>query len=298
MTMKPGRICKLRIDEVSLVDEGDNPGAEVSILKRRDRGVDAAVLKQRLADIAEAIAAANEFAAEAADMGAEPAQILKGLENMDLEALNARLGEIEGDLATITKERDDALAAVTAHAATIATLTTERDEAIAKAKPAEGDDDTDVLKDLPEAIRKRIENAEATAKEAVDEVAKARDERAELAAITKARTIGLVEGQVEPVGQLLHRIAKHSQEDADKVFEILKTAGTVNADGAKLFEAIGKAAGGDANATAAETKLEEGISAIQKVKPGTTREQAYAEVLDANPGLYDELKKAKTAVAG
>lgn len=294
------RINKLRLREVSLVPEGDNPGAEVLISKARDRAdeLSKAILKSRYAAVSELANQLMSLAAgEGGEEGVSKAHSILGGMNMDIEELQTRLDEIEGNLETVTKAKDDAEAKVTAHEATIATLTAERDAALSKAKDGgEGDDDEEILKSVPKSIRDRLAKAEKTAEDAVTEISKARDERELEVAISKVKSLGVVEGQSKELGAVLHRISKgkSTPEDAEKVVELITIAKAVGDKGSKLFEAIGKAKGKELSgdeATDGEAKLNEAIEAIQKAKPALTREQAYAEALDANPDLYDVINK-------
>lgn len=302
-TRRKAVLKNMRVNEISLVDEGDNPHAEVLILKRRDIvGVDTNILKQRFEEASAAAGELMELAAGAeGDEGVQrAATILEGM-NMDIDGLNEKLGEIEANLEAVTKRAEDAETKVSELTAQVETVTKERDDALAaveKAKePVEGEGEDDVLKSLPEPVRKRLEAAEADAKEAREQVEKARDERELSERVAKARELGLV--NADEMGGLLHRIAKGkaTAEDADKIVDMLTIAKNVDKAGEKLFEAIGKATGGDAASNDAQAKLDEAIANIQKAKPSLTREQAYAEALDANPGLYDEVRKIRPVEA-
>jgi hypothetical protein len=295
----------MRVSEISLVPEGDNPGADVLILKTRDRvGTDIGVVKQRLTEATELAAHLGDLSAgaEGAEGVEKAAAVLKGLD-MDINELNERLGQIETSLDTVTKEKDELAGKVTALTADLDKVTkerdaaiTERDAAVEKAKGAKTEEsDEDVLKTLSEPVRKIVEDARAEAKEAKEAVEKARDERDLEVHVEKVKALGLPDA--DKVGATLHRIAKgkSTPEDATVIDELL-TKAKAQADGGKaLFERIGKAQGGDGQATEAEAKLETAIEAIQKAKPALTREQAYTEALDANPSLYDEIQKAKAS---
>jgi hypothetical protein len=299
MNAKKNILKDMRVREISLVDDGDNPGADVLILKRREILHPTPVLKARF-DIASALAGAVfELAAGAAgEPGTQRAStILKGM-NMDIEGLAEKLAEIETNLDTVTKANAELTAENARLAGELETVTKARDAALEAAGKV-GESEDEVLKSLPEAVRKRIEDAERIAREAQDEVTKARETREQGEYVAKARELKVVDA--DGVGGLLYRIAKGKTvaEDAAKLEAIIKQAGTINGEGEKLFEAIGKAAGGDAgdDAEAAERELNEATQAIQKAKPGLTHAQAYTEALDANPALYDRITKRRPAAA-
>lgn len=285
----------MRVNEISLVPEGDNPGADVLILKQRDAvGINTGVIKQRFTELANAAGHLFELAAGAEGAeGVETAStILKGLD-MDIEQLNDRLEEIETSLEAVTKRAEDAEARATQLEADLAAVTKERDEAIAKgAAEGEGESEDDILKSLPEPIRKRLEDAERVARESAEAVEKAREDADRAERITKARELGVADA--EGIGGLLYRIAKGrtTAEDEGKLVELLQIAKGVADEGKVLFEAIGKASGADAGVGAeAQAKLDAAIADIRKAKPEMTEAQAYSAALEANPGLYDEIRK-------
>lgn len=285
----------MKVREISIVDDGDNPHADVLIFKRRDaEGEPTAVLKAKFETVSVLAGTVMELAAGiAGEEGVEKARTILGGMNMDLEQLNERLGEIETNLETVTKARDDLQSQLDAANARLSEVEKERDDAVAKAKPSADEDE--ILKSLPEPVRKRLEDAERVAREATEAVEKAASEREQGEYVSKARALKVVDA--DGVGGLMYRIAKGktSAEDAAKFEAILKQAGTINDKGEKLFEAIGKSQGGDAEDGEAQSELDEAITNIQKAKPSLTREQAYAEALDANPGLYDRINKRRAA---
>lgn len=286
------RITKLRLSEVSLVGEGDNPDADVLILKHRQIvGVDLDVAKASLAEVrAAAIALATEISKGGSPMDME--QLTEKLDKIEksLETVQAENATLKGQLDTVTKERDAALAEVEV----------EKAKKVPPKKQADGgaddpDADDEVMKGLPKAVLERIEKSEKDAKELRDQIEKERDERDELAQIEKVRATGLADA--DKFGKLLHRVAKgkSTPEDADGISELLTKAKALQDGGALLFTRIGKASANDGSANDAAGQLEEATTAIQKAKPALTREQAYAEACDANPKLYDELRGAKAA---
>lgn len=292
------RITKLRLGEVSFVDEGDNPGAEVLITKRRDV-LDTEIIKGRLADLGELVGEIAELAAGSGGMeGVEKAATILGGVNMDIDQLNERLEQIETDLTNVTKAKDKAEADLAEANSALATANAEIEKL--KAGTVDTDED-DILKGLPQPVRDRIEKAEKAAADALESVEKSRDEAELNANIEKVRALGVKDA--EGLGGVLHRITKgkSTPEDGAKVVELLTIAKQVGDKGNALFEAIGVAKGKEAAATDADEaqgKLDEAIDAIMKAKPALTREQAYTEALDANPGLYDGISKRHPNLEG
>ena len=277
----------VRVTEVSLVDEGDNPGADVVVIKRRLTDPEVA-----FEAFAEAVAKLNVLAAgeEGAEGVAAAAKILKGL-NMNIEELNEKLSQIEETVETVTKAKAEA-------EAENAKLKAALEEAEAEIKKLKADgaeqDEDEVLKSLPEPIRKRLLDAEAAAARAEEAIAKANEQREIEAAVAKAKGYGL--GDPIKLGEALHRITKgrSTAEDATVIEEAFAKAQAVMKN-SKLFDTIGSAHGGDANDP--EQKLRTVALEIQKAKPALSYEAAYTEALEANPGLYDEVVKARRATA-
>lgn len=287
------RIKKLRIGEISLVPEGDNPAADVLILKHRDRvGTDLNIAKQTLGEVRErAVAIAKALSEGGTPMDIETlTEKLNGIEK-SLEAVQTENTTLKSQVETITKERDDALAAVEVEKAKAAAKIPPKAQADGGADDPDGDDE--VMKSLPQALRDRIEKDRKQVEELTASIEKERDERAEGEMIEKVKATGLTDP--EKFGKLVHRVAKGKSEaaDADTILELLTKASAVAKGGEKLFTRIGKAAGNDTEAGDAQAKLDHAAVEIQKGKPALTREQAFAEACEANPSLYDEIRSAK-----
>jgi flagellar hook-basal body complex protein FliE len=275
---KPKRILKnFRMTELSLVDEGDNPGAEVVVVKRREASPDT---------VADAVAKFRaDFEAGLEDLNTEGG-------NMDLEALNARLGEIEENLAEVTKRAETAEAKVTELEAERDTLKGQLDT-VTKERDAASQTEEDILKGVPEVVRKRIESAESAAALATAAVEKMANEREEGEAVAKARELGV--GKAEDLGPLLVRVRKGKTTEADEatLVEVLKGAGALAAGGAKhLFRSAGSNGGTDAvDGDDPEAVLKQKAEDIRKDRQAKgesiTFEQAYGIALDQNPDLYD-----------
>ena len=151
----------------------------------------------------------------------------------------------------------------------------------------------DVLKEAPDAVRKMYEDMQKATDEAVAKAAaaeetlrKERDERADEAAVVKAResfqSLGI---DPEQVGPALRRL---SETDADlaKAIETALVSANAKVESADIFSEIGKSAppsSGNAYQQAdimAKAALAAGQSA--------TIEQALSDVFVSNPDLYSQ----------
>lgn len=207
---------------------------------------------------------------EAADMAEEI--IMETI--MDISTLSKALEDAEAKMETLEKRATEAEAALSLANDNIA-----KAAAAATAKPEEPSEE-EVLKSLPEAIRKRLEKA----KEDEATIAKMAEEAEEKAAIAKARDLKVAEP--EKVGPMLLRIAKGktTEDDAKVIEKLLKQAATISSL-SPLFKSIGSAAAveGDPEEILKAKALE-----IQKGSEGKmTFAQAYDEALKQNPSIYD-----------
>lgn len=299
----PQNLTDMSIDEISLVDDPANEQARVLIVKAKkpkasadaaeDENEDTpdgngkademASLKKAVEDINERVAlalAGGNPDDEAA--GGLAAASLKEL-HMDIETLSKALEDAEAKLDTLAKRADDAEAALTEANEVIKAKDAEI-ENLAKAKAGgEGDEDEEIVKSLPESIRKRLESAEAIAKAAEAEVTKMREQAETTEAIAKAKALGV--GEAEVVGPLLLRVAKGmtTTEDATALEGLLKGL-SAQSNTAALFKSVGSDAAVDGDP---EEILKAKAAEIQNANKGMTYETAYAKALEQNPSLYN-----------
>jgi DNA-binding transcriptional ArsR family regulator len=233
---------------------------------------------------------APEILAKAATAGGVPAATAAAADAavtfqefvMDLEQLQKSLESAEAQFAVLEKRATEAEALIKAKDEEIAKLT----EQIEKSKAGGEGDDEEILKSLPEPIRKRIEESERRAKEATEAVEKMQSAAEESEAIAKARTLGM--GDPKVVGPLMVRIAKGktTRDDVAVIEALLKAA---SAQSKRLFSVAGSA---DDGTTDPDEILKAKAVERQKARPGMTYEQAYAEVLSEpeNASLYSVRK--------
>lgn len=313
------KLTNMEITEISLVDEPANEDAKVVLVKSKSGLADGGPLKPvPMAKIAGAVIAAIEEMtpqivekAMAEGFSADPdaadaaAAIVKETV-MDMEAVTKALEEAEAKLDALEKRTTDADAELKAKDDIIKAkdeLIAAKDEEIAKAKAAkgkgkkgdhsepdgdegEGEDEEEVMKSLPESIRKRLEEGNA-AREAL---AKARDEAEKAEYIAKAKELNV--GDAEKLGGVLRRIAKGTTTVADvaEVESVLKAAAKIAAQ-SPLFKSLGAAGAADADPEAIlKSKADE---IVAKSNGKLTFAQAYDQALAENPETYSAYVVAK-----
>ncbi len=302
------QLTDMSIDEISLVDDPANEQARVVIVKAKggkkaapkediepmdddeedEEDADAVQLMARVKKaidglaprVAQTLAGIPSADTDAADTAAASLKEFV----MDIETLSKSLEDAEVKLAALAKRADDAENALTDASEVIKAKEAEID-ALTNAAP-HGEDtpaqDDEVLKSLPEAIRKRLQDSEAKANAAEAEIAKMRDAADLATAIAKAKELNV--GDPAVVGPLLMRVGK-GQTTADDVVvmeRLLKGVSAV-ADESALFKSIGSDASGDSEP---EDVLKSKAADILKANSGMTFEQAYAKAMDENPALY------------
>lgn len=305
--MPKHELTDMEITEISLVDEPANDDARVVIVKAKAKPADEEAdpnenepdddpddkgssngkkggKKITMAKVAGAVfSALNELSpqivekalAEGFSAHPEAAAMAEDIimeTVMDINVLSKALEEAEAKMEALEKRAANAEAALAL-----------ANENIAKAAPApkaEEPTEEEVLKSLPEAIRKRLEKAKE------DEVALAKmaADAEEKEAIAKARELKVSEP--EKIGPMLLRIAKGktTPEDAKMIEVVLKQHAAISA-ASPLFKSIGSAAAveGDPAELLNSKALE-----IQKGSEGKmTFEQAYDQALKLNPSIYD-----------
>ena len=160
----------------------------------------------------------------------------------------------------------------------------------AETEPAVEDVEDELMKSVPESLRKMFDDQKAAVTEALakaaateDELRKERAARADEAAIAKAAEWTSLSFDAAEVGPMLRKVADIDSALADAIETVLSAA-NAQAESAGIFAEIGKAGrpeGSDAYETLeglAKSALEAGIS--------PTFEQAFVKVAEQNPELY------------
>jgi len=152
------------------------------------------------------------------------------------------------------------------------------------------DEEEELMKSVPESVRKMLDDQKATAIAAIAKAAAAEDElrkeratRADELAIAKASGWSSLSLNAEEVGPMLRRLSDTDGELAKAIETVLESA-NAQAESAGIFAEIGKAGrpdGGDAYealASLAKAAVEAGTS--------STFEQSFVKVAEQNPDLY------------
>jgi hypothetical protein len=152
------------------------------------------------------------------------------------------------------------------------------------------DADEELLKSVPEAFRKMLEDQKAVITEALakaasteDELRKERAARADEAAIAKAASWSSLSIDANEVGPALRRLADTDADLAKSIESVLDGA-NAQAESASIFAEIGKSGRPDTGdayeslASLAKSAVDAGIS--------PTFEQAFVKVAEQNPDLY------------
>lgn len=251
------RLRKLEITRVDTVDAGANPEADIVLFKRAQGGT-APSLKTTEVTVPEAIDKSK----------------------LD-EPIQKHLTELETQVTTLTKERDDAKAEIDKVKKDHDDLTAEVEKLKKGAASDPDPDPEDVLKSLPAEVRKRLEDAETAAKDSADRIAKMERDNAERSAIAKAKSDYEHLGDAETLGKALVEIeAKVDAELVKSLHTVLKGANAKIGEGA-LFEEVGKN-----RSLSANENLDAKVSEVMK-RDSISKAKATEVVMTENPELFE-----------
>lgn len=285
------RLSELELDEISLVPSGDDGEARMVLAKRepdkyRDRtGSSSTVTHQ--AGNGEGMEPKNTISKD--ELPDEVVEYIETLEDA-VDTLSEEVDTLKADddddadtkgretTATVDDDDDDDLEI---DITDLDDLDLEPDEeaelALAKADPTVRRYITK-MEQRRQADRTRLAKAEETATKTAREL-----ERRDF--VSKASALPFI-GKADELGGLMQSLYEKAPEEAAVVEKILtKLNGQV--ESSAIFDEIGKLGkDSDPNGEFA-TK----VSDIKKADPSLTDQQARAQVLDANPSLYDEYLK-------
>lgn len=264
------RLKKLRLSELSLVDNPANADAVVTLTKRFDEDEDLdAVAKD---DGAEDELEDEELEDEESDDEEEGDDLDDddSEDDLDDDTADDEGDEDEGgddDSEAESVGEDD-------------NASTSSEDGMTKSMSGQPQSEEEILKSLPEAVRKRLEDAEKIAKDASEAVAKLNEEKAQNEAVALAKSyLGKASGDATVLGGLLRKA-----DDAEKA-EIAKLLKAHNAAlaSAQIFSAVGDT-GSETDETA---QINKRAAEIRKADPKITPEQAVAMALEENPDAYE-----------
>lgn len=242
----PRRLRKLRIEEISPVDEGANQGADVVLLKSTEQP-ETSEVDVNLTEIAKALGLAETATAEEVVAAIET---FKSANKVAVDEANTKAETASTKLAEVEK----ALTAAT--------------------KPVE----PDVTETLPEDVRKQLtELAEIKKSLAAAEV-----EAARLVEVNKAKDAYKNLIDQDTIGSALFTLRKSDKGAADKLEAVLKAA-DARAALAPVTEVVGTS---ETDNATGEDRLEVLAKKLHAESAGKLSfEQAYTKALKENPHL-------------
>jgi len=221
------KLKKLRLTELSLVDNPANADAVIMLTKRYeepepvqkdDDELDEEEDEEQFDD--------EEMVSGAADDAADEDEELDDALDDDAAADEDEMeegGDDESD-AELVGEDDNA--------------STTSEDGMTKSMNGQPQNEEEILKSLPESLRKRLEDAEKVAKEASDAIAKMHEEKAQAEAVALAKNyLGKAAGDATVLGTLLR---KASDEEKAEIAKLLKAHNAALA-AAHTFSAVGDA---------------------------------------------------------
>lgn len=157
---------------------------------------------------------------------------------------------------------------------------------LAGADEEDAEDEEDMMKSVPEAVREMLNKAKADADAVREELRKEREERRDAEFVAKARdNWNLLPIDADEVGKAMRRLTDADASLADTITKALDAA-NAQAESANIFNEIGTAGRPDSGdafgkvTTMAKALVAEGKSA--------TVEQAVVDIISADPTLYHE----------
>lgn len=279
---KKYRLSSMTYDEVSLVPAGDNPTAEVVLMKAdpshkyTDSDEDVSTLRPN-DDQKESNMAGENGVIKKSDLPDEVVEYINGLEAVVEEITKGSVDDVpEGD------GSDD-------------------DDAYGVGNPNydgpdddEDDDEDDedeveksVLAKADPAVRAYIAKMEKATESRIAKAERIANEERE-ARLTReftdiAKTMPMINDNPDDLGSLLKELSKQAPTLAPKVQTLLKAANE-QIRTANVFDEIGKRASTSDTSTA----LGAAAAELRKSDPTLTAEQAEAKALELHPHLYDE----------
>lgn len=281
MPQKKYRLSSMTYDEVSLVPAGDNPTAEVVLMKadpthKYTDGDSAVGTVTRNDDQKESNMAGENGVIKKSDLPDEVVEYINGLEAVVEEITKADATDIpEGD----GSDDDDAYGVGNP------------DHEVPDNPSGEGDgEEDDVEKALSKAdpavkalIAKMQKTTESRIAKAEKMAAEEREQRLTREFTDIAKTLPMINDNPDDLGGLLKELSKQAPTLAPKVQSLLKAANE-QIRTANVFTEIGKRASTSDSSTA----LGAAAAEIRKAEPTLTAEQAEAKALELNPHLYEE----------
>lgn len=271
------RITKMTLDEISLVQRGDDPEAMVLISKAAPdkntigtAGSDTVSSNRSSTEDEDQMSDGNdEFEINKDDLPADVVEYIDGLEEIAWKALGLDSDGTDEDGFDLDDEDED---------------DNER-ELVGVGKSADDDDDlAEIRKSHPE-LAARIEKAEQAADEAEEIAKEEQRRRVYRECIDKAASMPGLGQPTEDLADLFMKLEYGVDETiAKSVEDVLRKADAAIREGALFIEKGSSADGDDA--------IETALAEIRKADPELSEHEAMVKLMETNPSLYtDSLKE-------
>lgn len=283
----PTKLKHLVITKVALVDEGACSAAHIKLYKRKEGGIYTMELEEVLKLIPEDQREAAKAAIEKAKADAAKAASVKAADDAE-DAIDGGLDDAMEN-PDGTPKKDTKKKSVAKVAAKIKGLNAE----ITKLKGATTTKTEDeLLKSVDPAIRAILEKAKNQAAAAEAAVLKMKDETDTQESLAKAKELPNIGAKSEDLAKSFKALKKLDEKVFNDVFDVLKSANALIADGNPLGElgASGVAVDDVALTKAADvawTAIEKKADDIKKTA-NCSKEQAISKAITANPELYKQ----------
>jgi len=148
------------------------------------------------------------------------------------------------------------------------------------------DDEEDMMKSVPEAVREMLNKAKVEADNAREELRKEREERRDAEFVAKAEASwGLLPVDASEVGKAMRRLTDVDAPLAETIAKALDAA-NAQAESANIFAEIGTA--GRPDTGDAYGKVQALAKSLVADGKASTVEQAVVDLISADPTLYHE----------
>ena len=148
------------------------------------------------------------------------------------------------------------------------------------------DDEEDMMKSVPEAVREMLNKAKVEADEARSELRKEREERRDAEFVAKAQSAwGLLPVDATEVGKAMRRLTDVDAPLAETIAKALDAA-NAQAESANIFAEIGTA--GRPDTGDAYSKVQSMAKSLVADGKASTVEQAVVDLISADPNLYHD----------
>lgn len=301
----PIKLKNLIIDRVDLVGKGDNPSADIAFYKRdrndSDSKDDEATVDAFINKIVDKLTKRKgdeqpmfDFKKFVAELNDQP--LADRLDKLSDDQQNSISGEVEKESDTeVRKTILSSLVRDFEKDNVIKSLESEIQAYKDAAKKAEEDededeeDDEDVMKGLPESVRKIVEESNKRAEEAEKLAKRLNDEKDLEKYVQVAKSFNAVVTEPTKVGAVLKNIADNNKDDFGVIESVLKASNEALERNNILMKELGTDhTENDGNVW---QKIENEAKDIMKSDTKISKEQAISKVLRDNPSLYKDYQK-------